>query len=48
MLGAVTRGGRRLLQRMQYVETAPAPMIRERLGTFLNELDNALKGKKLI
>lgn len=46
-LGQLLEGGRRLLQRMQYVETAPAPMLRERLGTFLNELDNALKGKKI-
>ncbi|PXW39059.1 hypothetical protein DFO54_1205 [Erwinia sp. AG740] len=44
-LGQLLDGGRRLLQRMQYVETEPTPMIRERLETFLNDLDNALEEK---
>ncbi|CAI1529863.1 Uncharacterised protein [Serratia quinivorans] len=44
-LGQLLDGGRRLLQRMQYVETEPAPMIRERLKTFLDDLDEALAGK---
>lgn len=44
-LGQLLDGGRRLLQRMQYVETEPAPMIRERLEKFINDLDSALTDK---
>jgi len=46
-LGQLLDGGRRLLQRMQYVETEPAPMIRERLEKFINDLDSALTEKHI-